>query len=370
MFVGLVVSLRSIKFEHDCVRVHQAFTGLNKVAPHRAHEPRQTATVHETVPAAARPPSVIQSRRQVTFGKVDPAAASPDCACGTASSGRNRTCRAKRLLVLGQIPQLLVKYAQVHERLGEERRHVGFDDDGPADQRDGLAVLTLRVMEHAQRTVSIDRQQLNRPRRPGPIDPSGAARSLWRAVPPSHASRHIYFSASSCWIFGMNSSPCGLASSARHTTNSAPAPAGRPADIANEDGTVVVVQNGEIYNYRELRTSSSARGTGSGRARDTEVLVHAYEEWGLGFAERLRGMFAVAIWDARRRRLVLARDRFGIKPLYYRDAAASSRSRRSSTRCRRARSTSTRSRRSSPSTRCRRRARSSSTSASCRLDTC
>ena len=52
---------------------------------------------------------------------------------------------------------------------------------------------------------------------------------------------------------------------------------------------------------------------------DTETIVHAYEEWGLGFAERLRGMFAIAIWDARQRRLVLARDRFGIKPLYYRD---------------------------------------------------
>jgi asparagine synthase (glutamine-hydrolysing) len=92
--------------------------------------------------------------------------------------------------------------------------------------------------------------------------------------------------------------------------------------LANEDGTCTVVQNGEIYNYAELTHELARLGHRFGTHSDTEVLVHAYEQWGLEFPERLRGMFAVAIWDARERRLVLARDRFGIKPLYYRDTGA------------------------------------------------
>jgi asparagine synthase (glutamine-hydrolysing) len=90
--------------------------------------------------------------------------------------------------------------------------------------------------------------------------------------------------------------------------------------IANEDGTLHVVQNGEIYNYRELRLELERRGHQFRTHGDTEVLLHLYEEHGDRFAERLRGMFAIGLWDSRRRRLVLARDRFGIKPLYYREA--------------------------------------------------
>jgi asparagine synthase (glutamine-hydrolysing) len=99
--------------------------------------------------------------------------------------------------------------------------------------------------------------------------------------------------------------------------------AGGDQPIGNEDGSVTVVQNGEIYNYRELRRDLEGRGHRFSTHSDTEVLVHMYEDLGPGFLERLRGMFAIAIWDANRRRLLLARDRFGIKPLYYRDVGGS-----------------------------------------------
>jgi asparagine synthase (glutamine-hydrolysing) len=87
--------------------------------------------------------------------------------------------------------------------------------------------------------------------------------------------------------------------------------------VRNEDGTVWVVMNGEIYNYRELRRDLEQRGHRFYTSTDTEVLVHLYEEFGSECVSRLRGMFGLAIWDERRQSLFIARDRLGIKPLYY-----------------------------------------------------
>ena len=87
--------------------------------------------------------------------------------------------------------------------------------------------------------------------------------------------------------------------------------------IANEDGTIIVVCNGEIYNHIELRTRLLASGHRFRTASDTEVIVHLYEDHGDDFVLHLRGMFGLALWDERRRRLVLSRDRLGIKPLHY-----------------------------------------------------
>jgi asparagine synthase (glutamine-hydrolysing) len=89
--------------------------------------------------------------------------------------------------------------------------------------------------------------------------------------------------------------------------------------MSNEDGSVWIVLNGEIYNHLDLRTQLEARGHVYRGRSDTETVVHLYEEYGEECVHRLRGMFAFAIWDVRRRRLFLARDRLGIKPLYFAD---------------------------------------------------
>jgi asparagine synthase (glutamine-hydrolysing) len=87
--------------------------------------------------------------------------------------------------------------------------------------------------------------------------------------------------------------------------------------MANEDGTVWIVYNGEIYNHADLRPGLEQRGHTYRTRSDTETILHLYEEDGERCVERLRGMFAFALWDRKRRRLLLARDRLGIKPLYF-----------------------------------------------------
>jgi asparagine synthase (glutamine-hydrolysing) len=94
-------------------------------------------------------------------------------------------------------------------------------------------------------------------------------------------------------------------------------PDGGGQPMANEDDSVWIAFNGEIYNHRELRPTLEERGHRYRSSSDTETIIHLYEEFGTRGVEKLRGMFAYAIWDGRRRRLVIARDRLGIKPLYY-----------------------------------------------------
>lgn len=93
--------------------------------------------------------------------------------------------------------------------------------------------------------------------------------------------------------------------------------AGGRQPISNEDETVWIVYNGEIYNFLVLREKLENKGHRFKTNSDTEVIVHAYEEYGIDFVNRLRGMFAFALWDSNRRKLFLVRDRLGIKPLYY-----------------------------------------------------
>lgn len=87
--------------------------------------------------------------------------------------------------------------------------------------------------------------------------------------------------------------------------------------LSNEDGTIWLAYNGEVFNAPALRRQLESAGHTFGTQTDTEVIVHAYEEWGDRLVEKLQGMYAFAVWDEPRRRLLLARDRFGIKPLYF-----------------------------------------------------
>ena len=87
--------------------------------------------------------------------------------------------------------------------------------------------------------------------------------------------------------------------------------------MLSEDGRFVLTFNGEIYNYRELKQELAAHGHKFQTDTDTEVLLAAFTEWGVGCLPHLNGMFAFAIWDTKERQLILARDRLGIKPLYY-----------------------------------------------------
>lgn len=87
--------------------------------------------------------------------------------------------------------------------------------------------------------------------------------------------------------------------------------------LSNEAGTIWVAQNGEIYNFLEMRAELEKRGHIFRTNSDTEVIVHSYEEWDVDFLDKLRGMFALALWDSNKKRLILARDRIGVKPLYY-----------------------------------------------------
>ncbi len=108
--------------------------------------------------------------------------------------------------------------------------------------------------------------------------------------------------------------PCGLGHTRLAVIDLSP-DAAQP--MANEDGSLYIVFNGEVYNYRTLREQVAGRGHRLSSHSDTEVILHLYEDFGPACLDYLRGMFAFALWDGRQRRLVLARDRVGKKPLFY-----------------------------------------------------
>lgn len=87
--------------------------------------------------------------------------------------------------------------------------------------------------------------------------------------------------------------------------------------VFNEDRSVIVMMNGELYNYREVRSDLEKKGHKFTTRSDTEILPHLYEEYGEGLVDHLNGMYAISLWDTRRKKLIIARDRFGEKPLYY-----------------------------------------------------
>ncbi|HUN37774.1 MAG TPA: asparagine synthetase B, partial [Trebonia sp.] len=92
---------------------------------------------------------------------------------------------------------------------------------------------------------------------------------------------------------------------------------GQPMSLDTPRGPLVIVYSGEAYNFTELRAELAGRGHRFVTDSDTEVVLHAYLEWGEALAERLNGMYAFAIWDSREEKLVMVRDRMGIKPFYY-----------------------------------------------------
>jgi len=116
--------------------------------------------------------------------------------------------------------------------------------------------------------------------------------------------------------FPVSGTPCWVTLSHRRLAIIDPSPAGHQP-MRNEDGSVWITFNGEIYNFQELRRELEAFGHHFRSKTDTEVIIHGYDEWGDDVVQRLRGMFAFAIWDDREKRMLIARDRVGKKPLFY-----------------------------------------------------